>query len=191
MSSVIDLKIKGWVVMEEAERIEYGFWTFAAVEERLVEAMRLWWRSHDSDARFSLGGRISSLWRQCVDDPLALIERHGVETEEPRPLPLSRADMRRMVEASEWMRFVPERDRRLVVLVLGYLARGERRVPWMKLKRRIGVKFGADGLRKRYSRALAEVCAALNGGKPRRESVKAAIDATQQINRVRHPADFA
>jgi hypothetical protein len=33
----------------------------------MAEAMRHWWRS-DSEARFSLGGRISSIWRQCVDD---------------------------------------------------------------------------------------------------------------------------
>jgi hypothetical protein len=140
-------------------------WTWQLVEDRMAEAMRHWWRSPDGDARYSLGGRISSVWRQCVDDPLALIERHGVETEAPRPLPLSRGDMARMVEASEWLRHVPPADRRLVVLVLVYKARGEKKVPWLKIKRRIGVAFGADGLRKRYSRAITCVANALNGGK--------------------------
>lgn len=138
------------------------FWTFEAVQERLVDAMRCWRRSHDAEARFGLAGRISSLWSQCVDDPLALIERHGKETEAPRPLPLSRADMARMSEASEWLAFVREEDRRLVVLALGKLASGHKSVPWLKLKRQLGVHFGADGLRKRYSRALTSVCNALN-----------------------------
>jgi hypothetical protein len=142
-----------------------GFWTWQAVQDRMAEAMRHWWRSPDADARFSLGGRISSVWRQCVDDQLALIERHGVESEAPRPLPLSRADMARMVEASEWLAYVREEDRRLVTMVLVYLARGETKVPWLKLKRRLGVEYGADGLRKRYSRAITAVANVLNGGK--------------------------
>jgi hypothetical protein len=143
-------------------------WTWEEIEDRLVDALDLWRRSHDRDARFSLGGRISSVWRQCVDDPLALIERHVVAPEAPRPLPLSRGDMARMTEASEWMRFVPERDRRLVVLALTYLLKGHSRVPWLKLKHRLGIKFGAEGVRKRYSRALEAIAKALNGGNPPR-----------------------
>jgi hypothetical protein len=149
-------------------REDDDFWTWQAVEDRLVDALDLWRRSHDGDARFSLSGRISSIWQQCVDDPLALIERHGVETEAPRPLPLSRGDMARMTEASEWMRFVPECDRRLVILALGYLLKGYSRVPWLKLKHRLGIKFGADGVRMRYSRALTAIAVALNGGNPPR-----------------------
>jgi hypothetical protein len=151
-------------------RVQPGadFWTWQAVQERMAEAMRHWWRSSDSEARFSLGGRISSIWRQCVDDPLALIERHGLQTEAPPPLPLSRGDMARMVEASEWLAHVREADRRLVVLVLVYLAKGEKKVPWLKLTRRLGTGHGADGLRKRYSRAITDVANVLNGGKPRR-----------------------
>lgn len=145
-------------------------WTWQLVQDRLAEAMRHWWRSHDSDARFSLGGRISSVWQQTWTDraDLALIEQLGMEIDAPKPLPLSRADMARMVEASEWLAHVREEDRRLVVLVLVYLAKGERRVPWLKLKRRLGVAYGADGLRKRYSRAITDVANVLNGGKPRR-----------------------
>jgi hypothetical protein len=163
-------------------------WTWQMVQERMADAMRHWWRSHDSDARFGLGGRISSVWQQCVDDQLALIERVGVETEAPRALPLSRGDMARMVEASEWLAHVREEDRRLVVVVLVYLAKGEKKVPWLKLVRRLGVQHGADGLRKRYSRAITDVANVLNGGKARRESVNPPTDATQQINSVRHPA---
>ena len=60
-----------------AGRVELGdgFWTFEAVEERMVEAMRLWWRSPSADSRFGLEGRISSIWRQMFIDRIALIEQ--------------------------------------------------------------------------------------------------------------------
>jgi hypothetical protein len=146
-------------------------WTWQAVQERMAEAMRHWWRSHDSEARFNLGGRISSVWQSYFPDRADLTlwgSLVDLETAEPKPLPLSRADMARMVEASEWLAHVRAGDRRLVVLVLAYLARGEKKVPWLKLKRRMGVDHGADGLRKRYSRAITDVATVLNGGKPRR-----------------------
>ena len=65
------------------------------------------------------------------------------------------------------MRFVPEADRRLVVLVLVCLAKGDKKVPWLKLKRRLGVPFGADGLRMRYSRAITQVAKTLNSAENR------------------------
>ena len=140
------------------------FWSWQAVEDRLVEAMGHWWRSHDRDARFSLGGRISSIWRQSWTDreTLALIEQVDLPREAPKPLPLSRGDIARMDEASEWLRFVPEADRRLVVLALVKKAAGHSRVPWLKLRRALGVRFGADGLRMRYSRAITAIANSLN-----------------------------
>lgn len=146
-------------------------WTWQLVQERMTEALLLWRRSPDSDARFSLGGRISSVWQQSIDDRWALIDLVDLEAARPRALPLSRADMARMTEAAEWLRFVPEADRRLAVLVLTYLAKGEKKVPWLKLKRRLGVQFGADGLRKRYSRAITEVAKALNMAENREGSM--------------------
>lgn len=147
-------------------------WTWQAVEDRMSEAMRHWWRSPDAEARFSLGGRISSIWRQAWTDRLgmALIEQLDLPAaEEPRPLPLSRDDMARMVEASEWMRFVPEADRRLVVIVLVKKAKGASVTPWLAIWKTLGRgKPGPEGLRSRYSRAIGEVAHALNGGKLRR-----------------------
>ena len=72
-----------------------------------------------------------------------------------------------MNEAAEWLRFVPERDRRLVSLALAYLAVGNKRVPWMRLKAVMGVRFGADGLRMRYARAVATICQRLNSAEMR------------------------
>lgn len=144
------------------------FLCHAEVEERLVEALRHWWRSADHDARFSLGGRISSVWRQVLPgEHLAdLIDARGqeMETPAPRPLPLSRADMQRRDEATEWLLLVPERDRRLVIMALGYLAKGDKRIPWLKIARRLRI-LGAEGLRKRYSRAITDVCHSLNARK--------------------------
>jgi hypothetical protein len=138
------------------------------VEDRLVEATENWRRSPDADARFSLGGRISSIWRQAWTDRIgmALIEQLDLPApDEPKPLPLSRSDVARMTEASEWMRFVPEADRRLVIMALSYLARGRSVVPWLVIWKKLGRgKPGPDGLRMRYSRALTAVCKALNSG---------------------------
>ncbi|HEY1605608.1 MAG TPA: hypothetical protein VGF77_08405 [Allosphingosinicella sp.] len=132
------------------------------VEDRLVEALQLWWRMPDSDGRYGLRGRISSIWRQFVPER-ALID---AVTEEPRALPPSRGDIGRMQEATDWIVHVPDRDRRMTVLALLYLARGEARVPWMELWDQLGRgRPGPDGLRMRYSRALTIIAAALNRGR--------------------------
>jgi hypothetical protein len=139
-------------------------WTWQDVEDRMVEAMGHWWRSTDSEARFSLGGRISSIWRQAFTDKLALIEQLDMEPTPPMALPLSRGDIARMQEASEWMRFIPEADRRLVIMVLAKKARGHKTVPWMIIWKALGRgKPGPEGLRSRYSRAVTCVAAMLNG----------------------------
>jgi len=150
------------------------FWTFETVEERLVEAMLLWKRSPGGghwpfagDGPWSL---ITRETRASAGD-LAMMDLWRIEQDErklgggERALPLTRADVARRDEASEWLAHVPERDRALVVLALGWLAKGEARVPWMRLKAALGVKFGANGLRMRYERAIAGVAMALNGGK--------------------------
>jgi hypothetical protein len=159
------------------------FWTWQAVQERMTEAMRHWRRSHDMDARFSLGGRISSIWRLAFTDRMDLI-RHELLTElpaadAPKPLPLSRDDMARMTEASEWMRFVPEADRRLVVIVLGKLASGHKTVPWLTIWKALGRgRPGPDGLRSRYSRAITCIANELNGGNLRRQAVKPPVSSS-------------
>jgi hypothetical protein len=144
-------------------------WSWQMVEDRMVEAMRHWWRSSDSEARFALGGRISSVWRQyfATRRDLASWEMLAdMQAVEPAPLPLSRADMARMAEASEWLRFVPESDRRLVIAVLIKLAKGAKVVPWLVIWKALGRgKPGPEGLRSRYSRGLTCIAKALNGGK--------------------------
>lgn len=144
-------------------RVEFSW---QDVEDRLVEAMRHWWRSHDNEARFSIGGRISSVWRHYCPDRRDLIlwdQLRDLEADEPAPLPLSRGDIARMTEASEWLRFVPERDRRLVIAALVKLAAGAKTVPWLATWKALGRgKPGPEGLRSRYSRGLTCIANALN-----------------------------
>jgi hypothetical protein len=138
-------------------------WVWQDVEDRLVEAMQHWWRSSDSEARFSLGGRISSIWRQAFTDRMALIDQLDMEPTPPTALPLSRGDMARMVEASEWLRFVPEADRRLVILVLVKKAKGNTKTPWLLIWKALGRgRPGPEGLRSRYSRGVTCIANALN-----------------------------
>jgi hypothetical protein len=136
-----------------------AFWTFDMVEERLVEAVHLWRRSPG-------GGRSPF----ATDGPWQLVkaEFYGpdVDKDAPiRPLPLRRREVAKRDEVSAWLLFVPERDRRLVVLAVTALASGFGQVPWMRLRKPMSVTLGADGLRMRYGRAIHTICKRLNGGK--------------------------
>lgn len=142
-----------------SEPIKAGFVTFAVVEGRLVDAVRHWWRSHDADAGFAIRGRISSVWSRALSDP-AFID---IKEAELRPLPLSRGDIARMHEATDWLLFVPDQDRRTVILALRKLAGGATQVPWLQVWKLAGRgRPGPDGLRKRYSRAITCICNRLN-----------------------------
>src|SRR3546814_532230 len=100
------------------------FWTFEAVQERLVEAMLLWRRMPDRERGWLA---VKAYWPD--------LRRHNhfgdyADAEAtPRPLPLSRAEIRRMEEASEWLLLVNERDRALVALAVAWLAGGRSQVP--------------------------------------------------------------
>ena len=136
-----------------------GYWSWEMVEQCLVETMRLWRRS-PGDGR----------WPFASDGPWHLVKRElygpDVDKDEPvRPLPLSRADVRRRDQASGWLLEVPERDRRLVCLALLHRARGAKQVPWGKLKRAMGIELGSDGLRRRCERGITDICKALNARK--------------------------
>lgn len=141
-----------------AEAAAGTLWTFDMVQERLVEAVHLWRRSpgdgrspYATDGPWELAS--SDLWGPDVDKDAPL-----------RPLPLRRREVAARDEASAWLLFVPERDRRLVVLAVTALAKGYKQVPWMDLRRPMGVKLGADGLRMRYGRAIRRICERLSGG---------------------------
>lgn len=153
-----------------------GLWTYEMVEARLVEAMELWRRSPG-------GGR----WPFASDAPWHLMRRfneagQGFEFHDARggdmkssdvplrPLPLSIEEVAERDAVSEWVpRYVPERDRRLVSVVLVIKASGAR-VSWLRLRRRFGQEIGGHGLRKRYARAINCICIALNAAEMRGEN---------------------
>jgi hypothetical protein len=132
-----------------------GYWSFEDVEERLVEAALLWHRSPG-------GGK----WPFAGDAPWHLADRElygpDVDKDAPiRPLPLIRAEVARRDEASAWLVYVPERDRRLVCLAVVDKAK-HGRTSWTRLKKALGVRFGVDGLRRRYERAITAIAVGLS-----------------------------
>jgi len=145
-------------------------WTFAGVEERLVEAMLMLWRLPDRERGWLRAG-VSSIWSNYHETfgmtPAELAEwRKTNEDVPPAPPGLTRQEVGEMEEALEWVQWVPERDRKLVGLAIGVLAKGQREVSWRHLLSPMGLTLGADGLRMRYGRAIGGIAAALNGGNP-------------------------
>src|SRR3546814_8192793 len=80
----------------------------------------------------------------------------------PRPLPLSLEDYARMEQASGWLAYAREQDRPLIALAVAWLAAGYQSVHWLKLRRPLGVTYGADGLRMRYGRAITAIARRLD-----------------------------
>jgi hypothetical protein len=143
-----------------------SFYTFEFVEQQLVEAMGLWRRS-PGGGKWPFAG--DGPWHLVRDDGTAQAEwDHRVnahkmgETERPRPLPLTRAQIAERDSISEWLRFVPDRDRKLVILALTELANGQKRIRWSEIRRRLGSGIQAQSLGKRYSRAIGRIAQSLN-----------------------------
>ena len=138
--------------------------SYAEVEERLVAALLVCWRSPDRERGWM---RLRSHWPEITREAWDYDARGGDGTSSDvalRPAAQTRAEVAEMEEAFGWLDAVAGDDRRLIGLVLSRLARGDRQVPWMALRSKMGLRFGADGLRKRYERAMGKVCVAANGG---------------------------
>lgn len=146
---------------------EKTVWTFGEVEDRLVEAMALWRRAPDRESAWL---KVKAIWPEVTREWAAGdYDARGYLGNSSdvvlRPLPLVRAEVARMEEAGGWIgRYVVERDRRLVIIALGHKA-SDRRVPWRSMLKPMGLTMGADGLRRRYERAVAGIAKGLNGGR--------------------------
>jgi hypothetical protein len=152
-----------------------GIWNAEEVEARLVEAVHLWRRSPGAghwpfatDAPWHLmtrsvraeAGLVKGMEMQRLlleDDRQETKQWHGRE----RPLPLTREEVARRDQASEWLALVEEADRRIVQLALCDLAAG-RRVSWLAMRGQVGVTLGAGGLARRYSQAITRITTHLN-----------------------------
>jgi hypothetical protein len=154
-----------------------AFWTFAAVEERLVEAMRLWWRSPG-------GGK----WPFAADAPWHLMTRRTriaagelkgrelqlhmqaedadeVKRREGRDEwgPLTRDDVARRDEASEWLTWIDGDARKVLIAALVQLAAGRERIDWHRVKASVGVEIGNKGVYRRFTRSIGRIAKRLNG----------------------------
>lgn len=144
------------------DQIKDGFITFSGAEERLVEAMAVLWRSGDRE-RAWLRGSTLPIWREVVAEHRAASPDDAAIV----TCALTRVEVMRADEAMGWVAaWVPSGDtRRVVGLVLSYLAAGNPRVEWPTIWQRMGGKRGGwttEGLRKRYGRAISRICEKLN-----------------------------
>jgi len=140
------------------------FYSFETVESRLVEALQLWRQAPDRERGWL---HVKAMWPDIlrhgwrVDVDGEFDERAAIV--EPRRPALTRDQVAEMVEASDWIAHVDERDRKLVVTVLALKARGITRILWSRIWERSGRgRPGPDGLRMRYSRAIGDIAIKLS-----------------------------
>ena len=148
-----------------------GVWTFAAVRDALVETVVLWRRSPgDGVWPFASDGPWHLMVREIAKGDYDARGGDGTSSDVTlRPLPLTRDEVAVRDARSAWLLHIPAADdRRLVIMALATLATGRQRIPWRQIKRRMGVAFGEDGLRRRYERAITAICERLNGAEIRR-----------------------
>ena len=148
-----------------------GCWTFDDVEQRLIEAWGFLRRMPGGGASpYAKDGPWAQIRREWGD----YVDRDEVRERESRPRgSLRAAEVDRMNEALDWVRFVRPEDVRLLGLAVATLESGGSQVRWTSLAGRVGLRtvtgrlLGADALRMRYARAISAIAATLNGGKPR------------------------
>ncbi|MGZ8286125.1 MAG: hypothetical protein ACXW27_09035 [Allosphingosinicella sp.] len=135
-----------------------GFLSYDDVEARLIEAVRSWWRMPGGGA-----------WPFASDGPWHLIRKtwEDWDARDPKPLrhlPLRRAEIGEMQEATEWLLIVAgEAQRRTLVAGLIDRAKGRARPGWKALREALGepgLRSAAAGMR--YSRAIRAICEELN-----------------------------
>lgn len=160
--------------------------TFKEVEQALVEAARLWWRTPDKIGPSGRNILISGSGGTGIqigmgfgkDGPWELADRdlYGPDVDKDAPIrmaPLSRAEVAVREAISAWLLWAPERDRRLVAVAVRQMAaRGYKSPKFMELRRAMGIALGADGLRMRYNRAVTGIARELNCNEPARKAAR-------------------
>lgn len=139
------------------------FWTFEMVEERLVEAVEFLDRVV-ANGRFPFAK--DGPWSQVMRD--RLVDYVDVDDLRERGARvrggLRAAEVDRMEETLNWIRFVPARAnlRRLVGCVAIYRSQGGSQVDWLEVKRRMATGDSPDALRMAYSRCIQRICQRLS-----------------------------
>jgi len=134
-----------------------GALSFAEVEERLVQAMLVYWRAPDRERSWL---QVRAYWPDTSAEAGDYDARGGDLRSSDvvlRPAALTRAETSAAEQAFGWLDVVAVHDRKLIGLAIARLALGDSQVPWRKLLAPIGLTRGADGLRMRYGRAMQRV----------------------------------
>lgn len=140
------------------------YWTFALVEEKMIEAWGFLMRMPDRER-----GWLAS----CARSSMPAIVRDGqVDYFEPTP---GRRGLRShevtlveraLIGEGAWIEWVPTRDRELVATVLtvkGWHVSGG--FAWSDVAEEMDWAAGPDALRKRYSRAVTRIATKLDASK--------------------------
>lgn len=136
------------------------WWSFDAVQERMLEAWGYMGRMPDGEAAWL---------RACSRSSMPAIVRSAragdtLETRTGRPgLRSAQVDLVERVLTGEgaWIEWVVPRDRSLVATVLRMSGR-RTGVEWRDVAESEGGSVGAEALRKRYSRAITGIVVRLN-----------------------------
>lgn len=153
-----------------------GLWTSDAVKDRLIDAMDLWRRSPGggrwpfaSDAPWHLMTRRTRLAAgeaKGMDITRLLQEDDARETAQwvgrDRPRPLTREEIARRDEATEWLTWIEADARKVVIAGVVQLAAGRTNIDWRRVKVAIGTEIGNKGVYRRFTTAIAAIAARLN-----------------------------
>jgi hypothetical protein len=139
------------------------WWSFDAVQERMLEAWSYMMRMPDGEAAWMRAGGRSSM------PAVVRSVRAGdiLETRAGRPgLRSAQVDLveRLLTGEGAWIEWVVPRDRPLVARVLRMAGR-KTGVDWIDVAESEGGQVSAEALRKRYSRAITGIAIRLNRGR--------------------------
>jgi hypothetical protein len=155
------------------------YWTFAEVEQALIDMLELWRRSPRVGH-----GSLKSAWPDArrFENRAAEIDAMALPAPDPRPLPLTRAEVAFRDRVSLWLELIPlPINRRIVKLAIAQRVAGHSQISWKRIMKdraiagrliqpkargtKPGEKPAAAALRARYSAAITAICVALEKGK--------------------------
>jgi len=131
-------------------------------------------RLPDREARWVHSRVVSPIYQHAGLSEREAWEQYRVDSDDyhrdalPKPLPLRPDQVDQMETTLAWVEWVPERDRRLVGIVLAWHERSDEEIRWGKVAKRLGWGGSPDALRKRYGRATARICERLSAAEIRR-----------------------
>jgi hypothetical protein len=146
-------------------------WSFADVEERLIEAYGFLQRMPDPDARH-LRVKTMSIWQQVSItagmNQVEIAEYRLYRAGDPPRMPgLLVSEVGRMEEALGWLMWLKPETRRIVARAIGQLWSGNTRVDWRMVGADPRVSGSFDRMRAAYQRAIRTLALRLSNASPR------------------------